>query len=188
MQTAPAQTARQASREFRIGALRGAKTAEIQMLLARFAERRLREGLRVAGMIEELGPEGACGGCGSLILRDTATSASIPITQNLGRGSDACRLDSAGLATACQAVLEAIGQGADLVVLSKFGKIESEGGGLIDAFRAAAEAGIPCLTGVPPPFAAAFLEYAGGFSQWIEASDAELESWWQTRPPMWSRP
>jgi Protein of unknown function (DUF2478) len=178
MQAATAQNARQATVEFRIGALRGAKTAEIQTLLARFVERRLREGLRVAGMIEEPAPEEACGICGSLILRDTSTSATIPITQNLGPGSTACRLDSAGLATACHAVLEAIDRGADLVVLSKFGKIEAEGGGLIDAFRAAAETGIPCVTGVSPSFAAAFLEYAGGFSQWIEASDAELERWW----------
>ena len=34
---------------FRIGALQGASTAEIQKLLSRFAERRSREGLRVAG-------------------------------------------------------------------------------------------------------------------------------------------
>ncbi|MGO9174251.1 MAG: DUF2478 domain-containing protein [Rhodomicrobium sp.] len=166
---------------FRIGAMQGAKTAEIQQLLARFAERRMREGLRVAGMIEEPAPEEDCGVCGSLVLRDAAGgSALIPITQNLGPGSTACRLDSAGLAAACQAVLTAIERGADLVVLSKFGKIEAEGGGLADAFRAAAEAGIPCVTGVAPSFAAAFLDYAGGFSQWIEASDTALERWWSS--------
>jgi Protein of unknown function (DUF2478) len=166
--------------EFRIGAVRGAKTEVIQRLLARFAQRRLEEGLHVAGMIEETA--GAEDGvvCGSLVLRDTTTGALTPITQNLGRGSTACSLDSAGLACACQAVLTAIEQGAGLVVLSKFGKIEAEGGGLIDAFRAAAEAGIPCITGVAPSFAAAFLEYAGGYSQWIEARDSELERWWST--------
>ncbi len=165
---------------FRIGALRGAKTAEIQKLLARFAERRMHEGLRVAGMIEEPAPEEDCGVCGSLVLRDAAGSELIPITQNLGPGSTACRLDSAGLAAACQAVLTAIGRGADVVVLSKFGKIEAEGGGLSDAFRAAAEAGIPCVTGVAPSFAAPFLDYAGGFSQWIEASNTALERWWSS--------
>ncbi len=163
---------------FRIGALRGTKTAEIQKLLADFAERRFREGLRVAGMVEEPGPEEGCGVCGSLVLRDVASGSLIPITQNLGSGSTACRLDSAGLAAACQAVLTAIDRGADLAVLSKFGKIEAEGGGLIDAFGAAAEAGIPCVTGVAPSFAGPFLDYAGGFLQWIEASDAALERWW----------
>ncbi len=163
---------------FRIGALRGAKTDEIQKLLADFAGRRVREGLRVAGMIEEPVPEEARAVCGSLALRDMASGSLIPITQNLGSGSTACRLDSAGLAAACQAVLAAIDRGADLVVLSKFGKMEAEGGGLNDAFRAAAEAGVPCVTGVAPSFAAPFLDYAGGFSQWIETSDAALERWW----------
>jgi len=167
---------------FRIGALQGAKTAEIQKLLADFVERRLREGLRVAGMIEEPVPEESRGVCGSLALRDVANSSLIGITQNLGSGSTACRLDSAGLAAACQAILAAIDQGADLVVLSKFGKIEAEGGGLIDAFRAAAEAGVPCVTGVAPSFAKPFLDYAGGFSQWIEANDAALERWWAGIP------
>ncbi|MFY9640741.1 MAG: DUF2478 domain-containing protein [Rhodomicrobium sp.] len=179
MQTATADTVeRGLAPEFRIGALRGAKTAEVQKLLADFAGRRAQEGLRVAGVIEEPTPEELCGICGSLVLRDMAGGSLIPITQNLGSGSTACSLDSAGLAAACQAVLAAIDQGADLVVLSKFGKIESEGGGLIDAFRAAAEAGIPCVTGVAPSFAGPFLDYAGGFSQWIEASGAALERWW----------
>jgi len=163
---------------FRIGALQGAKTAEIQKILARFAERRMREGLGVAGAIEELALTEECGVCDTLVLRDTADNAIFPITQDLGPGSTACRLDSSGLAAACQAVLQAIDRGADLVVLSKFGKIEAEGGGLLDAFRAAAEAGIPCITGVAPSFSAPFLDYAGGFSQWIEASDAALERWW----------
>ena len=92
---------------FRIAAIRGASTAEIQVLLARFAERRIKEGLRVAGVIEEPAGGVDCGICDSLVLRDTAGSTIIPITQNLGPGSHACKLDSAGLAAGCQAVLAA---------------------------------------------------------------------------------
>jgi glycosyltransferase involved in cell wall biosynthesis len=178
MQTVAEHDAEASAAEFRIGAIRGASTAEIQKLLARFAERRIQEGLRVAGVIEE--PEGGvdCGICNSLVLRDTAGSTIIPITQNLGPGSSACKLDSAGLAAGCQAVVAAVERGADVVVLSKYGKVEAEGGGLLDAFRAAAEAGLPVITGVKPSFAEYFLDYAGGFSQWIEASEAELERWW----------
>ncbi len=162
---------------FRIGAVRGASAVEIQKLLARFAERRRREGVRVAGVIEVPAPASETA-CGSMVLRDAASGSIFPISQDLGPGSTACRLDTAGLAAACQSVLQAIERGTDLVVLSKFGKIEAEGGGLIDVFRAAAEAGVPCLTGVSPAHSVAFLDYAGGFSQWIEASDAALEHWW----------
>ncbi len=170
---ADAQTA-----QFRIGAIHGATTADIQKLLARFAERRIGEGLRVAGVIEEPAGGVDCGICNSLVLRDTAGSTIIPITQNLGSGSSACKLDSSGLAAGCQAVVAAIEAGADVVVLSKYGKIEAEGGGLLDAFRAAADAGLPCLTGVKPSFSGFFEEYAGGYSQWIEANDDAIEAWW----------
>ena len=57
-------------------------------------------------------------------------------------------------------------------------KVEAEGGGLLDASRAAAEAGLPCVTGVKPSLAEPFRNYAGSYSQWIEASEAELERWW----------
>ena len=181
MQTVAEQNADALATVFRIGAIRGASTAEIQKLLARFAERRIQEGLRVAGVIEEPAGGVDCGVCNSLILRDTAGSTIIPITQNLGPGSSACKLNSAGLAAGCQAVVAAIEQGADVVVLSKYGKIEAEGEGLLDAFRAAAEAGVPCLTGVKPSFAEPFLDYAGGYSQWVEPDEAALERWWAGR-------
>jgi hypothetical protein len=167
--------------EFRIGAIHGAATADIQKLLARFAERRMQEGLRVAGVIEEPAGGVDCGVCDSLVLRDTAGSTIIPITQNLGSGSSACKLDSAGLAAGCQAVVAAIEGGANVVVLSKYGKVEAEGGGLLDAFRAAADAGLPCLTGVKPSFVEYFQEYAGGYSQWIEANEEAIERWWAGR-------
>src|SRR5262249_28099634 len=119
-----------------IGAVRGATTADIQKLLAAFAERRRRDGCRVAGAMEWPATVGACL-CGPLALKDLASGALFPVTLNLGPGSSACRLDAAGLAEACQSVLRAISQEADLVVLSKFGKVETEGSGFLDAFNAA---------------------------------------------------
>ena len=72
MQTVAEQNADALATVFRIGAIRGASTAEIQKLLARFAERRIQEGLRVAGVIEEPAGGVDCGVCDLLILRDTA--------------------------------------------------------------------------------------------------------------------
>jgi len=160
-----------------IGAVRGAATADIQKLLADFAERRRCEGLRVAGAIEVPAPAGASF-CGRLALKDLASGALFPVTVDLGPGSKACKLDAAGLTAARQSVLQSISRGADLVVLSKFGKVEAEGGGFLDAFGAAAGVGIPCITGVAPSFAAAFLRYAGGHEQWIGAEADSLERWW----------
>jgi hypothetical protein len=168
---------------FRIGALRGAPTAEIQRLLAAFAERRRREGLRVAGVIQTAAsaPESVAG---DVILRDLVNGSTFPVFQNLGRNSSACSIDPSGIAAACQSVLNAIDGGTGLVVLSKFGKLEEAGGGLLDGFAAAAEAGIPCVTSVAPAFATSFLAFAGGFAEWIGASTGEMDRWWTKAYPV----
>jgi hypothetical protein len=153
---------------------------DIQKLLMAFAERRRQEGFRVAGAIEVPAPAGM-GLCGPVALMDIASGALFPAALNLGPGSVACKLDAAGLAEACQSVLQAISRGAGLAVLSKFGKVEAEGGGFLDAFNAAAGAGIPCITGVAPPYIAPFLHYAGGYSQWIDAEANALDRWWASR-------
>jgi hypothetical protein len=53
---------------------------------------------------------------------------------DLGRGSAACHLESAGVLAAAERVREDIATGCDLVVLNKCGKLEAAGGGLRDAF------------------------------------------------------
>lgn len=163
-----------------IGALKGASTFEVQNLLARFAERRLNEGLRVAGAVE-IADAPSKGACRSLALREIGNGALFPIVQDLGRGSVACNLDADGLAAACASVLTAIERGADVVVLSKFGKLETGGGGLVDCFAAAVGAGVPCVAGVSPVLSASFAEWAGDFLRWIEPSDEALEDWWRAQ-------
>jgi nucleoside-triphosphatase THEP1 len=161
----------------RIGALQGAVTSEIQSLLTSFAARRRDEGLHIAGVVEIVSSSPENTTCG-LELIEVATGSRFQITQSLGSGSTACRLDTQEMANACAAVLRAIEAGVDVVLISKFGKLEASGGGLLDCFRAAAEAGIPCITGVAPALAAPFLDFAGEYAQWIEANQDAVENWW----------
>ena len=94
--------------------------------------------------------------------------------QDLGRESQACSLDAGGVAAACAAVLQAMERGVDVVVLSKFGKLEASGGGLIDCFAAAAGAGVPCVVGVAPVRAPPLRDFAGEFLQRVDASELRL--------------
>jgi hypothetical protein len=163
-----------------IAVLQGAATKDIQRLLQDLAARRIAEGIRVAGVVEVWDDEAkAPGDCHT--LRDVATGSSFQIFQSLGSGSSACSLDASELASACAAVLKAIDEGADLVVLNKFGKLEAEGGGLLDCFRAAVAMGIPCATGVSPALTPVFLDFAGGFEQRVGARTEALERWWAER-------
>jgi hypothetical protein len=161
----------------RIIALQGAESAAIQRLLAEFAARRKHEGIRIAGAVE-VAQGGGGGACGSLALKNLSNSVIIRISQDLGPGSTSCNIDPAGLAEACAAVERDIAQGADLVVLSKFGKQEAARGGLGDAFRAAIAAGLPVVTAVSPAMTAQWQAFAGGLSASIQAEAAILEAWW----------
>ncbi len=163
-----------------IAALQGESSPELQRLLADFAERRRKAGLRVAGVIQIAEPSFDCARR-ELALRDIVTGAEYPIVQNLGRESQACSLDAGGVAAACAAVMQAVERGVDVVVLSKFGKLEAGGSGLLDCFAAAAEAGVPCAVGVAPALSAPLHDFAGEFLQWVDASEGALEAWWAGR-------
>lgn len=151
---------------------------EARAALEAAAERLARLGARVAGVLEypvltETGP------CGHYGLRDVSTGAEFSISQDLGRLSKACNLETAGLAGACAAVERAIAQGADVVILSKFGKQEAARGGLSDAFRAAILAGIPVITTVSPAAAEGWAAFAGSLADAVPPDAAAIEAWWK---------
>src|SRR5690606_32078341 len=112
---------------------------------------RWRPSARIAGVIEENHglPDRACN---AGWLRSIADGNAYPIFQDLGPGSTACHLEGGGAASAAEAVRRDIAAGCDLVLLSKFGKLEAAGEGLAGAFAAALEAGVPVLTSVSPAF------------------------------------
>jgi hypothetical protein len=76
-----------------------------------------------------------------------------------------------------------IAQGCDLVVLSKFGRLEAEGGGLRDAFGAAIEAGIPVLTSVSGKFGKAWQNFAAPLSVTVPDDADAIEAWWEAVRP-----
>ncbi|MGA2892695.1 MAG: DUF2478 domain-containing protein [Xanthobacteraceae bacterium] len=161
----------------RIAALQGAPCATIQTVLNDFALRAARQGHKIAGVVELAG--GVAGDiCGRRAVRELSTGTVISISQNLGHGSTACNLDPSGLIEACAAVERAIAAGADLVILSKFGKIEAERGGLRDAFSTAIGAGLPILTAVSPAMTPAWQLFAGPLSQFIRADANAVDTWW----------
>ncbi|MCW2274462.1 DUF2478 domain-containing protein [Rhodoblastus acidophilus] len=159
-----------------IAAICGAHSAEKRLLLHDFIKRRRREGLRLAGVIEARDP--GAGACGALSLIDLATGARISISQKLGPGSTACNLDPGGVADACAAAQRAIAAGADLVALSKFGKLEADGGGLRDAFASAGESGLPVITTLHPSLREDFFRFAGDLAEAIAPEPQALDAWW----------
>lgn len=160
----------------RIGALPGEDSAHIQALMLAFAEELIGQGLRVAGVTQTR--VDASGARSGVMLRDVASGALYPISQDLGPGSVACNLDTSELAMACAAIERAARAGADLIVISKFSKQEAARGGLCDAFRAAMTAHVPVIAAVSPHFREEWRAFAGPLAEDVAPERAALAQWW----------
>ncbi len=130
----------------RIAVLGGADGPTLQALLAAAATEWKNAGLRVAGVVAEAHnlPDRTCS---AGYLRDVGSGKPYSMFLETPPAETSCHLDATGVEGACTAVLDQVG-GSDVVVLSKFGKLEAAGGGLAPAFQAAIAAGKPLLTTV----------------------------------------
>jgi Protein of unknown function (DUF2478) len=170
--------------ESKIAVVQGAPSALVQDLFHALVAR-WQPSLRLAGVIAE-NHDLPGRGCAAGYLRSLADGDRYAIFQDLGQGSQTCHLAGDGALAAAAAVRRDIENGCDLVVLSKFGKLEAGGGGLRDAFGAAFEAGLPILTSVSPAHIAAWNAFAAPLYRPLPADAESIEAWKQgvvgTRP------
>lgn len=160
----------------RIVAVQGENSSLIQPLLSHLAKSWRARGLIVAGVVEELThePENARE---TALLRDLKSGACFPLKQDLGSGSTSCSLDLASLAAACLSVETAIEQGCDFVIISKFGKMEALGSGLVGAFHAAIAADKPIVTSVSPSLTEAWSGFANPLAMFVKPDYDAIETW-----------
>jgi hypothetical protein len=83
------------------------------------------------------------------------------------------------VAAACASLLGHL-EGSDLVILSKFGKLEAAGQGLFPAFQAAIAAGRRLLTSVSSKHGDVWRALAPDAAL-LEADEAALTAWWRAR-------
>lgn len=152
--------------------------APIDALLAVVVARLRQDGVRVAGFLQEddSGIDGT-DACGSMRLRDLDNGAVHGISQDLGRFSTGCRLDSAALTEAAGLLEAAIDAGAELVVVNRFGKAEVDGGGLRPVIARAMAAGIPVLVPVREDYAPAWAEFHGDMAESLPADADTVLDW-----------
>jgi hypothetical protein len=135
--------------------------------------------LRLAGLIAETHglPDRRCN---AGYLRSVTTGERYSIFQDFGPGSAVCHLDGDGVAGAARAVQRDLGVGYDLVLLSKFGRLEASGQGLAGAFRTALEARTPLLTSVSSALEEVFAEFVGRSFVVLPADPVAIDNWWRT--------
>ena len=116
--------------------------------------------------------------CSAGYLRNVYTGERFSIFQDFGPGSTSCHLDECGVLAATEAVRRDISVGCDLVVLSKFGKLEASGTGLLNAFNAAIDANVPVLTSVSPAYEQTWVRFAGPSFVVLAADPLKIDEWW----------
>jgi nucleoside-triphosphatase THEP1 len=95
-----------------------------------------------------------------MVLEDLFSGQKVKISEERGALARGCRIDLDGLARTCALVLSSLTH-CDLVLLNKFGKTESEGGGFRCIVSDALALETPVIIGVPRRNLAAWRDYAG---------------------------
>lgn len=130
------------------------------------------EGVRLAGAVQTNHDRGADCSCDMDLTVLGDDGPPVRISQSLGRESSGCRLDSGALALAAGRAACVLTSGADLVIVNKFGKQETLGGGFRDLIAQALSADIPVLVAVAPQMLEAFTAFAGDLGRPITADAA----------------
>lgn len=144
---------------------------DIDALLAGVARTLAATGARVAGVVQVRDPDKG------LALLDLSSGAVRPITQNLGPLSTSCKLDTSIMADVTGHLERQIDAGLDLLILSRFGMREIEGGGFRSLFGRALLAGIPLLVGVRVEHAAAWATFHGGLGTDLPPDEVQALAW-----------
>jgi len=103
-------------------------------------------GVRAVGMVQA----GQCADSSlSAILLHSGEK--LLLAQDFDPAAKGCRLDLGRLQNAGERIAEAMGQGADLVIINRFGKRERDGKGLGYLIERALDADIPVVIAVARP-------------------------------------
>lgn len=157
-----------------IAAIVGAESTVIQKLLAEAVSDWRHAGLKVCGLVEEA--HGLTGrSCSSGLLRNLQTGNIFAMYLEEAPAHTSCRLDELGVVDACASVVDQIAA-SDLVVLSKFGKVEAVGSGLFEAFEIAVRLEKPMLTSVAPKHHYAWKRFAPD-AAFISPDRNSIETW-----------
>lgn len=159
----------------RIAQVSSEMRGETDRLLTEVADQLQVGGKTLAGIVKDLGHTSAYDNGCDMKVRVMPEGPVIQITQNLGAGSDACRLDPGALATAVSIVESSSLDKADLFILNKFGPEEAVGRGFVSAIGKALEQGIPVLVGVGS--SEAFDTFAGGLAERLPADPDAIRDW-----------
>lgn len=149
---------------------------ETDRLLFRLAETLAQRGVRVCGAVQINTERGETSPC-DMDVQVLPGGTILRISQALGPGARGCRLDPAALETAVGLVATGLTDGADCLILNKFGKHEADGRGFRPVIAEALSLDIPVLVGLNDLNKQAFLDFCGGEVTLLPPEIEALTDW-----------
>jgi Protein of unknown function (DUF2478) len=146
-------------------------------VMADFAAARAAQGTRLGGFVQISEDLENCG-CKDTFVLDLENGARTKILQDLGAGSTGCRVDPSALVAIGQLVSQALTKSPELLIINRFGRLESEGMGLRDEIASAALSGIPTIVCVSTRYLDAWREFVADMSEEIPCTPEALVGWW----------
>ncbi len=135
------------------------------------------DGLRVYGALQSRGAlVGECH-CADMDLTTIGSNRVFRISQPLGAGSHGCRLHPGALAECSTFIEREMEQGADLLILNRFGRGESEGRGFRDLIAKALESEVPILTAVRPTYGHALAAFGADLACYLPMQRDAVFTW-----------
>jgi hypothetical protein len=141
-----------------------------------------RRGVRVAGLVQQHG--GGPRERRDVQVRDLLSGATLPIMQDLGREAEGCRVDPNAIAFAAALLARALATGPDLLIVNRFGRLESEGGGMLAEIGRAFAEGVPLVACVPKRYLFAWNAFSGGLDEQLPPRFEAIEAWFEAIAPI----
>lgn len=152
---------------------------DLDPLLTAFAHHLIAHGHTVCGAVQVNSETCGHGKC-DMDIEVLPSNHVIRISQSLGTGSRGCRLDASGLETAVGLVEAGLQDGADLLIINKFGKQEAAGRGFRPVIADALMRNVPVLVGLNALNTDAFVEFVGEDVMVLPPDQADMEAWFQS--------
>ena len=144
-------------------------------LIAEVADRLTAEGLRLAGTVQSNHERPNRKKC-DMDLRVLPDGPVVRISEDRGELARGCILDSGALEQTVHEVERRL-DGADILIVNKFGKREAEGKGLAPVIAEALHRGLPVLVGVNGLNLAALLSFAEEDIQGLPTNAEAVSDW-----------
>lgn len=159
-----------------IGYTMGQIRGDADLVLFQVAQTLMSRGFRPVGTVQINTERDGTNSC-DMDIKVLPDGETLRISQSLGPLARGCRLNPSALEQAVSRVQEELTQGADFLIINKFGKHEAEGRGFRPVIAEALMQEIPVLVGINRLNREAFLKFTGGLGSELPLLQDALEQW-----------